>query len=132
MPSTVRNSLAWILEALERDPTFVHKRMFAADAAYIDGRLCVTAGDGDEPWNGLLVCTSREHHAALIDDMSGLKPHPVLGKWLYVSQRDPAFESIVAQVTARVLARDPRIGVEPKPRKSRRASPLSRKSQAKS
>ncbi|MDG0027234.1 hypothetical protein [Trinickia sp. Y13] len=132
MPSSVRNSLAWILEAFERDPTFVHKRMFAADAAYIDGRLCLTVGDGDEPWNGLLVCTSHEHHAALIDDMPGLEVHPVLGKWLYVSQRDPAFESVVAQATALVLARDPRIGVEPKPRKRRRASPLPRKSQAKS
>ncbi len=124
MPSTVRNSLAWILEGLERDPTYVHKRMFSADAAYIDGRLCLTAGDRDEPWNGLLVCTSQEHHAALIDEMPALQAHPVLGKWLYVSQSDPAFESTVESVTALVLARDLRIGVEPKPKKRRRASAL--------
>jgi hypothetical protein len=120
MPSTVRNSLSWVLEALERDPTFVHKRMFSADAAYIDGRLCLTAGDREEPWNGMLVCTSQAHHASLIEQMPALQPHPVLGKWLYVSQTDPAFESIVPQVTALILARDPRIGVEPKPKRSRK------------
>lgn len=124
MPSTVRNSLVWVLDAFERDPTFVHKRMFTADAAYIDGRLCLTVGDRDEPWNGLLVCTSQEHHASLIDDMPGLRPHPVLGKWLYVSQADPAFESIVQRVTALVLARDPRIGVEPKPKNRSRKRAL--------
>ena len=124
MPSTVRNSLAWILDAFERDPTYVHKRMFSADAAYIDGRLCLTAGDRDEPWNGLLVCTSQAHHASLIDEMPGLRPHPVLGKWLYVSQSDAAFEAIVERVSALVLARDPRIGVEPKPKNRRRTGAL--------
>lgn len=124
MPSTVRNSLVWILDAFERDPTFVRKRMFTADAAYIDGRLCLTVGDRDEPWNGLLVCTSQDHHASLIDDMPGLRPHPVLGKWLYVSQADSAFESIVQRVTALVLARDPRIGVEPKPKNRSRKRAL--------
>lgn len=122
MPSTVRNSLSWVLDALERDPTFVHKRMFSADAAYIDGRLCLTAGDREEPWNGMLVCTSQAHHASLIEQMPALRPHPVLGKWLYLSQADPAFESIVEQVTALVLARDPRIGVEPKPKRSRKSA----------
>jgi hypothetical protein len=39
-----------------------------------------------------------------------------------VSQADPAFESIVEQVTALVLARDPRIGVEPKPKRSRKTA----------
>jgi hypothetical protein len=124
MPSTVHNSLVWVFDAFERDPTYVRKRMFSADAAYIDGRLCLTAGDREEPWNGVLVCTSRDHHASLIDDMPGLQPHPVLGKWLYVSQADPAFESIVQRLTALVLARDPRIGVEPKPKNRSRKSAL--------
>ena len=120
MPSTVRNSLAWVLDPLGRDPTYARKRMFGSDAAYIDGRLCLTAGDRGEPWNGLLVCTTQDHHETLIDQMPALRPHPVLGKWLYVSQSDPAFESIVAKATALVLARDPRIGVEPKPKRSRK------------
>ena len=117
MPSTIRNSLVWIFEAFECDPTYIVKRMFGSDAAYIDGLLCLVAADRDEPWNGLLVCTSQERHAALIGEMPALRPHPVLGKWLYVPQDDPAFEDIAQRLTALVLARDGRVGVEPKPRR---------------
>jgi hypothetical protein len=124
MPSSIRNSLAWILEAFERDPGYFSKRMFGSDAAYVDGMLCLAVTDGDEPWNGLLVCTSRDRHAALIEEMPALKPHPVLGKWLYVRQGDPAFEDIVEKVTSLVLARDARIGVAPAPRKRRGKSML--------
>lgn len=122
MPSTVRNSLAWILDAFERDPTYVRKRMFGCDAAYIDGLLCIAAGEREEPWNGMLVCTAQEHHAALMEEIPALQPHPIIGKWLYVSQNDPAFETVVQQVVPLVLAHDPRIGVEPKPKRSRKAA----------
>jgi len=124
MPSSVRNSLIWIFDAFERDPTFISKRMFGSDAAYIDGLLCLIAADRDKPWNGLLVCTSHERHAALIHEMPALRPHPVLGKWLYIAQDDPAFESAAEELTALVLARDPRIGVEPKPRARGKKSKL--------
>ncbi|NML34704.1 hypothetical protein [Paraburkholderia antibiotica] len=124
MPSSISNSLLWILDAFERDPTYVRRRMFGSDAAYIDGLLCLIAADRAKPWNGLLVCTSREQHAALIADVPALRPHPVLGKWLYVPQEDPAFEDTVEKMTALVLARDPRVGVEPKPRKRRSKSVL--------
>jgi hypothetical protein len=124
MPSSVRNSLVWIFDAFERDSTFFRKRMFGSDAAYIDGLLCLVAADRDAPWNGLLVCTSQERHAALINEMPALRPHPVLGKWLYVPQEDPAFEIVAEKLTALVLARDPRVGVEPKPRNRGRKSTL--------
>jgi hypothetical protein len=117
MPSTIRNSLVWIFEVFERDPTYLRKRMFGCGAAYIDGLLCLVAADRDEPWNGLLACTSQERHAALIEDMPALRQHPVLGKWLYVPQDDPAFEDTAQRMTALVLARDERVGVEPKPRR---------------
>jgi hypothetical protein len=117
MPSTIRNSLVWIFEAFERDSTYIAKRMFGCDAAYVNGLLCLVAADRDEPWNGLLVCTSQERHAALIEEMPALRPHPVLGKWLYVPQADPAFEDIAERITSLVLARDWRVGVEPKPRR---------------
>jgi hypothetical protein len=124
MPSAVRNSLIWIFDAFERDPTYISKRMFGSDAAYIDGLLCLIAADRDKPWNGLLVCTSHERHAALIDAIPALRPHPVLGKWLYIPQDDPAFETAAGQLTALVLARDPRVGVEPKPRARSKQSRL--------
>lgn len=124
MPSSIRNSLDWILDAFERDAGYLHKRMFGSEAAYMDGLLCLVVADRDEPWNGLLVCTSIERQAALIDEMPALKPHPVLGKWLYIRQGDPAFEEIVERMTSLVLARDERIGVEPKPRSRRGKSVL--------
>ena len=124
MPSTIRNSLVWIFEAFEGEPTYLSKRMFGSDAAYIDGLLCLVAADREKPWNGLLVCTSKERHAALMDALPALRPHPVLGKWVYVPQDDPAFEDTAERLTALVLARDPRIGVEPKPRKRRSQSVL--------
>ncbi|HKT97446.1 MAG TPA: hypothetical protein VJS30_13060 [Paraburkholderia sp.] len=120
MPSKVRNSLLWIFDAFEREPDYLCKRMFGSDAAYMDGLLCLIAADREKPFNGLLVCTSHDRHAALIDDMPALRPHPVLGKWLYVTQDDPDFEATAQQLTALVLARDPRVGVAPKPRKSGR------------
>lgn len=115
------NSLLWILDPLERDAGYANRKMFGSDAAYLDGLLCLIAVDRDDPWNGLLVCTSQQHHAALMDEMPGLRPHPVLGKWLYVPQDDEAFEAIARRTGALALARDPRIGVEPRPRRRRGA-----------
>ncbi|NYT78444.1 hypothetical protein H0A71_15735 [Alcaligenaceae bacterium] len=113
------NSLAWVFEKLEHEPSYIHTRMFGCEAAYVDGRLCLVIGDRNEPWNGLLVCTSHVDHAALIEEMPALHPHAVLGIWLYVSQNSEVFEETAEKATALVLAHDPRIGVEPKPRKRR-------------
>jgi hypothetical protein len=126
MPATIRNSLVWIFEVFETEPTYIQKRMFGCDAAYVNGQLCLIAADREEPWSGLLVCTSKDRHSALIKELPALRPHPVLGKWLYVSQNDPAFEDIAAAVTSLVLGRDSRIGVEPKPRQRGRQSLLPR------
>jgi hypothetical protein len=119
MPSKIRNSLLWIFDAFEREPGYLRKPMFGCDAAYLDGLLCLIAADRKKPFNGLLVCTSQDRHAALIEDMPALRTHPVIGKWLYVEQADPAFEATAQRLTALVLARDPRVGVEPQARKPR-------------
>jgi hypothetical protein len=117
MPSTVSNALSWILEPFEDDPTYLRKKMFGCDAAYLDGLMCLVVADRDEPWNGLLVCTSHERHAALIADLPALQAHPTLGKWLYISQTHPDFEDTVARIAKLISARDERIGVEPKPKR---------------
>src|SRR5690606_14324552 len=104
----------------EFDPGYLRSRMFGCETAYMDGMLCLGVIDrGDEPWNGLLVCTTHEHQASLMLDIPALHPHKVLGKWLYVSQRDPAFEETAERLTELVLARDPRVGIEPRERKRR-------------
>ena len=60
--------------------------MFGGQAVYLFGRLVLVLASNEEPWNGLLVCTSREFHSTLTEDYPTLQPHPVLGKWLYLSQ----------------------------------------------
>lgn len=111
------NSLLWVFDPLERDPGYLLKKMFGCDAAYLDGRLCLVAADRDAPWDGLLVCTSQAHHAALIEETPTLRPHPVLGKWLYVPEADEDFEAVAELMARLALARDPRLGIEPKPRR---------------
>lgn len=111
------NSLLWLFEAFEHDPGYVLAPMFGCQAAYLDERLCLVVADRGAPWNGLLVCTSHEHHAALRAALPALRPHEVLGKWLYVAQDDPAFEETADGVVALATARDARIGVQAKGRK---------------
>jgi len=95
--------------------------MFGCQAVYLFGKLVLLLAAKEEPWNGLLVCTSREHHAALINDYPSLQPHPVLGKWLYIAQSHAAFEETAQELIARLAENDPRIGVEPKGRKRKKS-----------
>ncbi|QMV19531.1 hypothetical protein GOB94_13185 [Granulicella sp. 5B5] len=106
-----KNALLWLFEPLLDDPRFVQRKLFSFDAAYLDGKLYVAVNDGEEPWSGLLVCTSREHHAALLAEFPQLTPHEVLGKWLYLSQAHPEFESVATDIVALVVRRDRRLGV---------------------
>jgi hypothetical protein len=82
----------------------------------MDNRLYLAVAGGKEPWNGLLVCTSREHHASILAQFPQLVSHEVLGKWLYISQGHPEFESVAVDIAAMARRRDPRLGVESKAR----------------
>lgn len=116
------HSLQWIFEPLERMSGFNQRRMFGCLAAYIDDTLCLVIADRGDPWNGLLICTSQEHHTALMARFPAVHPHEVLGKWLYLAQDEEQFEEIALQITDCVRDRDPLIGVAPKPARRRRAS----------
>jgi hypothetical protein len=107
-----RNSFLWLFEPLENDPRFVPKKLFGFDAAYLDGRLYAAVKDGVEPWSGLLVCTARQHHAALLQEFPMLRPHSVLGKWLHIPHSHPEFETTATTIIALALRRDARLGVE--------------------
>lgn len=111
--------LQWIAEPLERHPTFFQKKMFGCEALRLHDRLVLVLAAGREPWNGLLVCTSREQHGSLTKQFPPLKPHAVLGKWLYVSQTHEDFEALASRLAGLALRADPRIGVESKPRAQR-------------
>ncbi len=111
---------AWAWEPLESEPTFVLRAMFGAKAVYLHGRLSLCFCAGDEPWHGVLVCTDHTNHEALRREFPRLVPHPVLPKWLYLSDASPDFESATERLIRCVKGRDPRIGVEPKPRKRAR------------
>ena len=108
---------AWLWESLESDPTFLITAMFGGRSLYLNRKLMLYFSAKDEPWRGLLVCTDKSRHGILLDDFPMLSPHPVLSKWLYLREKDEAFEVIARQLVSLVAKQDPRIGVEPKPRK---------------
>jgi hypothetical protein len=115
--------LQWITEPLESHPLFVQKKMFGGEIVGLHGKQVLFFIAKDEPWNGLFVCTSREHHPSLIKEHPSLKPHTILGKWLYISQTHRTFETVAMAITKDVLQGDPRIGVESKPRKKKKMNP---------
>jgi hypothetical protein len=112
-----KSSLLWLFEPLEDDPGYFQKKLFSFDAAYLDNRLYLAVAEGKDPWNGLLICTSREHHAALKADFPQLAPHKILGKWLHLPLSHPEFETVATELVVLVRKRDPRLGVETQVRK---------------
>ena len=114
--------LEWLLEPLEDQETFIRKKMFGCEAVYLNGMLMLVLAVGEEPWNGLLVATSHEHHQALQKQLPRLASHTVLGKWLYISQDDAAFESTGTAIVKCILNADERIGVEPTAKKRKQGS----------
>ena len=111
----------WLWEPLETDPTFLVRPMFGGRAVYLDGKLMLYFSAGEEPWRGVLVCTERAHHAALLAEFSVLSPHPILPKWLYLPESADRFESVAERLVTLTRRRDPRLGVNPQPRKRKRA-----------
>jgi len=107
---------AWLWEPLAEESTFVLRSMFGAKAVYLGGRLMLCFCANAEPWCGLLVCTERAHHASLIAEFPSLAPHPVLPKWLYLSEASNDFERTAAQLVQLARRLDPRLGVVPQPR----------------
>jgi len=94
--------------------------MFGCWAYYDDGdRLVWVSAARRDPWRGILVPTERVHHGALRTALSGLRTHPVLGKWLYLPARHEAFEAQASRLAEMIAARDARIGVEPTRRLAR-------------
>ncbi len=111
-PAKRRNPLLWLFEPFENETRYLQRKFFNMDAAYLDGKLYLAIADGKEPWNGLMVCTSREHHATVRAEFPQLVSHKVLGKWLYLSQAHPEFETVATALVEMALRRDSRLGID--------------------
>ena len=109
----------WLWEALEAEASFVLRSMFGAKAAYLDGKLMLCFCARAEPWRGVLVCTERSNHPALQAEFPVLSPHPILPKWLYLPESSERFEPTATRLVTLARRRDPRLGVSPKPTKTR-------------
>jgi hypothetical protein len=113
----------WILQAFEGHPSFFTKRMFGGLAAYLFGRqmllLVEPTKTGRWHWHGVLICTDRAQHAAIVEEFPQLAPHDVLGKWLYIDSRHADFEPTLERVAAAIARDDRRFGIHPRPRTRR-------------
>jgi hypothetical protein len=123
-------ALEWVFEPLVDEPSYFIKRMFGGLAIYLHGKmvLVIMESPGDREWknkkfkydiwNGVLLPTSHEFHQALSAEFPALRPHGVLGKWMYIPESDPSFESTIEDAIAKILRDDRRFGVYPKIKKS--------------
>ncbi len=114
-----QNPLAWILEPLTERPDCVVRPMFGCQVAYLGGRLVLGIAARTQAWNGLLCPTERQHHASLCESFPILRPHTVLGKWLYLPRTEDSFEQIAGEIVQCVLNGDRRLGVEPPVKRKR-------------
>ncbi len=119
--SKPEHPLQWLVEPLAGEPTFELKAWFGGRTVTLHGRHHLVLTAQDEPWQGVLVCTSHEHHASLRAEIGALVPHPILGKWLYLSEAVETFERDARRLVHCVQQRDPRLGILPSPKKKRRA-----------
>ena len=116
--------LQWLAEPVAGEPSFELKSWFGGRTIMLHGKHHLFLTTQDEPWQGVLVCTSHEHHASLRAEFPSLIPHPVLGKWLYLSESTDTFERDARRLVQRVRAGDPRFGILPSPKKKRRAKKI--------
>jgi hypothetical protein len=118
-----RHRYGELVETIADDGSFVTRTAFGCLSCYLHGRLKVVLADGAPPWDGVLVPTAAEHHASLRRALPALRPHPVLGKWLYLAASVESFEDDARAIATLALADDPRVGVEPGSRRPRRTRP---------
>jgi hypothetical protein len=125
----------FVLDALAPADPYT-RPMFGCTAVYVEDKIVVILRDKPEPAsdNGVWVATTVEHHASLREALPSLRSISVLGAgvtgWQLLPQDDPGFEEEAMRVVRMILARDPRIGKVPKPRRPRGAAPPKKKARA--
>lgn len=109
--------LQWLAEPLVDEPTFELKSWFGGRTIMVHGRHQLFLTCQGEPWQGVLVCTFHDHQESLRAEIPTLVPHPVLKKWLYLSESTETFERDAKRLVRLVRAGDPRLGVPPSKKK---------------
>jgi hypothetical protein len=117
--SRPEHPLLWLAEPLSAEPSFVLKAWFGGRTIMLHGRHQLFLTTQGEPWQGVLVCTFHEHQASLREELPALQAHPVLKKWLYLPESADTFERDARTLVRMIQAGDPRIGIQPSPKKKR-------------
>ncbi len=118
-----QHPLQWLIEPLEEEPSYLENPMFGCQACYLHGRLDLLLSSGREPWNGLLSPTEHQFHDGIMKDFNSVVQHPVVKKWLYLPESSEDFETVAIDIVEYIRISDPRFGVEPKERKSKKKKP---------
>ena len=122
----MRHRYGELVEEIADHSTFATRAMFGCVGCYLHGRLTLVLADGARAWDGILVPTAREHHGALRGTIASLRPHAVLGKWLFLPAGAESFEDDARRLAELARVDDPRLGVEPTPRRRREGGGASR------
>lgn len=117
---TKRTSYYWLAEPLENRVGFNYRRMFGADACYLEGKLVLVFSEGDEPWNGMMVPADKDNHSMILEQYPQLINHEILPKWLYLSSDHEQFEELGKEIVTLILEGDSRFGTIPKPKIKKR------------
>lgn len=112
----------FVIEALyEKHPRT--RAMFGCTAIYIKEKIMFILYDGKKslPDKGVWVCTSKEHHDSLKQEIPSLRSiqafETPVTSWQNIPAESDDFETSVLHACELVLKNDPRIGRVPKPKK---------------
>ena len=117
----------FVLDAL--DPVSpLTKPMFGCLAVYVTEKIVLILRDRTDhiPDNGVWLATSEEHHASLRREFPHMRSLQMFGMpvthWQVLPADASDFEESAIHACELVIARDPRIGRVPAPRRSRAKS----------
>ncbi len=123
---TKTHRLQWLVEPVMEEPSYLQRSMFGCQACYLHGRLVLALTSGEEPWNGLLIPTEHQFHEPIRKQFKDVQQHPVLKKWLYLSEATEDFETVASDIVEAIKLNDHRFGVEPQEKIRGKKKPIRR------
>jgi len=107
--------------------------MFSCLAVYIEDKIVLFLRDkpANPADNGVWLVTTEQHHESLRREFPNMRSIQLLGKritgWQVLPADAPDFEQAALRACELVIARDPRIGKVPKPRRPSRSGARARR-----